>query len=70
MMRKFLLPLMALILVSALPASMASAASLDELRKSGAIGERHDGFVAVRSNVSGAAKVAAAVNAKRRSIYQ
>jgi hypothetical protein len=46
------------------------AASLDELRASGAVGERYDGYVVVRNNVSGAADVAAKVNAERRRIYQ
>ena len=48
----------------------AAAASLDELRKSGAIGERYDGYVVVRQNAPGAAAVAAQVNAERRRIYE
>jgi uncharacterized protein YdbL (DUF1318 family) len=51
------------------PAAMAQ--SLDELRASGAIGERYDGYVAVRdSGAAGAKSRAKKVNAERRSIYE
>lgn len=56
--------------MAALSAGPAGAASLDELRASGAVGERYDGYVVVRNNVSGAADVAAKVNAERRRIYE
>lgn len=46
------------------------AASLDELRASGAIGERHDGYTMVRNNAAGAAEIVAQVNAQRREIYE
>ena len=46
----------------------AAAASLDELRASGALGERFDGFVVARDASAGAD--AKAINAKRREIYQ
>jgi hypothetical protein len=46
------------------------AASLDELRASGAIGERYDGYVVVRQSAPGAADVATKVNAERRRIYE
>ncbi|MEL0106340.1 MAG: YdbL family protein [Rhodospirillaceae bacterium] len=48
----------------------AEAASLNELRASGVIGERYDGFAVVRKNKSGAANIVRQVNAKRRSIYK
>ena len=58
-----------LLLALAAPAAMAQ--SLDELRASGAIGERFDGFVEVRdSGAAGASKVAKDVNAKRRTLYE
>jgi uncharacterized protein YdbL (DUF1318 family) len=46
------------------------AASLDQLRASGAVGERYDGYVVARKNVPGAAAIVAEVNAKRRRIYE
>src|SRR5690606_30991112 len=63
----FLAALAVVFTVAALPAH---AQSLDDLRRSGAIGERFDGYVVVRENVSGAAAVAAKVNAERRRIYE
>jgi len=57
-----------LLALSALPAM---AQSLDDLRASGALGERFDGYVAVRdAGAAGAKKVANEVNAKRRSLYE
>ena len=51
------------------PAAMAQ--TLDQLRASGAIGERFDGFVEVRdAGAAGASSVANEVNAKRRSLYE
>ncbi len=58
-----------LLLAVIAPAAMAQ--SLDELRASGAIGERYDGYVAVRdSGAAGAKSVAKEVNAKRRNLYE
>lgn len=70
MMRTITLCLSILALLASLGGAPAVAASLHELRQSGAIGERHDGYVVVRSNATGAAKVVAQVNAERRRIYE
>jgi len=60
---------MGLLLAFAAPAAMAQ--TLDELRASGAIGERYDGYVAVRDgSAAGAKSVAKEVNAKRRGLYE
>lgn len=48
----------------------AYAQSLDELRSSGAVGERYDGLLVQRSGGSNVAAVVKSVNAKRRAIYQ
>jgi uncharacterized protein len=45
----------------------AAAQSLDDLRASGAVGERFDGFAVARD--SSAADVVAGINAKRKKIY-
>jgi uncharacterized protein YdbL (DUF1318 family) len=64
-----LILVLGLLLAFNAPAAMAQ--SLDELRASGAIGERYDGYVAVRdSGAAGAKSVAKEVNAKRRSLYE
>lgn len=69
MMRAFA-PLLTILAVTlALAGPPAHAQALDDLRRSGAIGERYDGFVAVRQNVPGAAAIVAQVNAERRRIY-
>lgn len=70
MMRSITLCLTILALLAALGGTPAVAASLDELRQSGAIGERSDGYVVVRSNVAGATAMVAKVNAERRRIYE
>ncbi len=58
-----------LLLAFNVPAAMAQ--SLEDLRASGAIGERYDGYVAVRnSGAAGAKSRANEVNAKRRSLYE
>jgi uncharacterized protein len=45
--------------------------SLDQLRRSGAVGERYDGLLVVRSQSDAAARaVVDQVNAKRSAIYQ
>lgn len=49
-------------------APAASAQSLDELRASGAIGERYDGYVVARE--PGAKGAADRINEQRREIYQ
>jgi len=52
-------------------APAANAQTLDELRASGAVGERYDGYVVVRdSKAAGANSVAKEVNAKRKSLYE
>ena len=63
--------ILALGLLLAVNAPAAMAQSLEELRASGAIGERYDGYVAVRdSGAAGAKSVAKEVNAKRRNLYE
>lgn len=47
----------------------AAAQSLNQLRASGAVGERYDGFAVVRQNNAAARKVVANANAQRRKIY-
>jgi uncharacterized protein len=49
-------------------AGTASAQSLDELRASGKIGERYDGFAQARDPST--AEMVKEINAKRREIYQ
>lgn len=61
-----LLVLVTLALLAVLPT--ASAQSIDELRKSGAVGERHDGYVVPRD--ASAKEAAERINAQRREIYQ
>ncbi|MFT5485298.1 MAG: hypothetical protein ACI9JL_000404 [Paracoccaceae bacterium] len=70
MMRTLTFILTFFALTAMVGAGPAQAASLGELRASGAIGERHDGFTMVRNNAPGAAEVVATVNAQRRNIYQ
>jgi uncharacterized protein YdbL (DUF1318 family) len=56
-----------LVLVLGLNAPQASAQSLDDLRASGAVGERFDGYAqALQSSAAGTVDQ---VNAKRRQIY-
>jgi len=50
--------------------SSADAASLNELRASGAIGEKSNGFAVVRKSAPGASRIVSKVNAKRRGIYR
>ena len=62
---------LALGLLLAFAAPPAMAQSLDDLRASGALGERYDGYVEVRdAGAAGAKKVAKEVNAKRRGLYE
>jgi len=59
---------LSLLLAIAAPAAIAQ--TLDDLRASGAIGERYDGFVTVRdASAAGAKSVANEVNAKRKTLY-
>ncbi len=59
-----------LLLALALPAAPVSADTLDQLRASGAVGERFDGFLEVRDpKAAGAKAKVQEVNAKRRKIY-
>lgn len=70
MTRRFLLLslLAAGVLALPLPAGPAAAQSLDELRASGKIGERYDGYAVARDPAVG--DMVAEINAKRRDIYQ
>ena len=70
MMRTLTLLLTIFTLTAMVGAGPVQAASLAELRASGANGERHDGFTMVRQNVPGAAEVVSTVNAQRRKIYE
>lgn len=70
MMRRLTFILTFFALTAMVGAGPVHAASLGELRASGAVGERHDGFAVVRQNAAGAAALVAQVNAKRRQIYQ
>ena len=60
--------LAATVLVLGLSGPPVLAQSLDQLRASGAVGERYDGYAEALQ--SGAAGVVQQVNAKRRQIYQ
>ncbi len=60
--------LAATILILGLSAPPVLAQSLNELRASGAVGERYDGYA--QALQSGAAGVVQKVNAKRRQFYQ
>ena len=54
-----------------LPAAAALAGKLDDLRASGAVGERFDGFLELRDSGNADAKsFVEQVNAKRRKIYE
>ncbi|MDP6706022.1 MAG: YdbL family protein [Alphaproteobacteria bacterium] len=66
--RRRLLWLAALTPVFAVAAPAAKAQSLNQLRASGAIGERFDGYCVARSG-GAATAVANSVNAERRKIY-
>ena len=55
-----------------LMAAFAVAATLEQLRKDGSVGERYDGFVALRSKDTSAEikDLIDGINAKRRALYQ
>jgi len=61
--------LAAIAMLFAVLAPPAGAASLDQLRQQGVLAERYDGFVVVRQNAPGAARMAEQINAKRRELY-
>ena len=62
---------LALGLVMAVSTPPVYAQSLDELRASGAVGERYDGFAVVRdAGAAGATSVVDEVNNQRRAIYE
>jgi len=62
-----LVVLMLAMLAGGLTAAPATAQSLDELRASGAVGERYDGLAVARD--ASAAAAVAQINAKRQEIY-
>lgn len=63
--------LLVLGLLTSFAAAPAVAQSLEELRASGAVGERFDGYAAVHDpSVAGASQVVQQVNQKRRGIYE
>jgi hypothetical protein len=62
-----LVVLMVALLAGGLTATPAAAQSLDELRASGAVGERFDGLAVARD--ASAAAIVDQVNAKRKEIY-
>lgn len=70
MMRALTLTLTMFAFLALIGSGPVQAASLEELRASGAVGERYDGYAVVRNNAPGAAAVVEQVNAERRRIYQ
>ena len=60
---------LASVLVFLCAVSLAAAADLDDLRKSGVVGERFDGLAVTRGNDAGAKALVKEVNAKRSAIY-
>jgi hypothetical protein len=66
----FFLSVAAFVMIVLLTATPVQAQSLDELRASGTIAERFDGYVMVKSNTHSAAATVAQVNAERLKIYQ
>jgi uncharacterized protein YdbL (DUF1318 family) len=61
--------LLCLLALSGFP-TPASAQGLADLRQQGVVGERYDGYVAVRTAGAAAAATVAEVNAQRRQIYE
>lgn len=70
MMRTLTFILTFFALTAMIGAGPVQAASLGELRASGAIGEGHDGYTVLRESAPGAAEVIAQINADRRKIYE
>jgi uncharacterized protein YdbL (DUF1318 family) len=70
--RRILTAVTALLLVATVSAPPAVAQSLDELRRSGVVGERYDGLVVLRDRNAppAVARTVAQVNAKRSQIYE
>ena len=69
-MRILSLCLSLLAFITVIGSGSAHAASLNELRASGVIGERYTGYAVVRKNKSGATGIVEKVNTTRRSIYK
>ena len=55
--------------ITAINSGTAQAASLNELRASGAVGDRYDGYAVVRESAPGATRIVVRVNTKRSRIY-
>ncbi|MEA2625687.1 MAG: uncharacterized protein QOD06_1732 [Candidatus Binatota bacterium] len=70
--RTFATLLLSLLVLAAAPRAGAAGADLDQLRKSGVVGERWDGLVVLRSATAdaGARALVESVNAKRSEIYR
>jgi uncharacterized protein YdbL (DUF1318 family) len=68
--RRTLLGLIAAASVAAFPLAAALADELDDLRASGVVAERFDGYVMLKSPGSGPQGVVDKVNAERRAIYE
>ncbi len=63
--------LASLVLIVGLTSAPAEAQSLDQLRASGVVGERFDGYAEARGGASAQARaLVSQVNAKRRRLYQ
>ncbi len=63
--------LASMILIVGLASASAEAQSLDQLRASGAVGERFDGYAEAMRGASGQARaLVSQVNAKRRRLYE
>ena len=71
MPKKWFAVLASLVLIVGLASMPAEAQSLDQLRASGAVGERFDGYAEALGGASGQARaLVSQVNAKRRGLYQ
>jgi uncharacterized protein YdbL (DUF1318 family) len=71
MPRKWFAVLASLVVIAGLSATPAEAQSLDQLRASGVVGERFDGYAQALGGASGQVRaLVSQVNAKRRRLYQ
>ncbi len=71
MPKKWFAVLASLVLIVGLASMPAEAQSLDQLRASGAVGERFDGYAEALGGASGQARaLVSQVNAKRRRLYE
>ncbi len=71
MPKKWFTVLASLVLIAGLTATPAEAQSLDQLRASGVVGERFDGYAEARGGASGQVRsLVNQVNAKRRRLYE